>query len=121
MARSLARARLRDLAGCDTRRPCGVKEVYDVRRRRGAAPRRGSAALSPSWRRRSVTQLPEALRDARPVASSELRERVRLIAAPELEPRRSLSWSRLSLVAVAAALAAAAVAGVVIGLHSRTS
>ena len=68
-----------------------------------------------------MTQLPEALREARPVASSELRERVRLIAAPEPAARRSLPWSRLSLVAVAAALAAAAVAGVVIGLQGRAS
>src|SRR5207248_14244 len=49
------------------------------------------------------------------------RRRVRRIAAPEPAPRRSLSWSRLSLVAVAAALAAAAVAGVVIGLQGRAS
>ena len=68
-----------------------------------------------------MTQLPEALREARPVASSELRERVRLIAAPEPAARRSLPWSRLSLVAVAAALAAAAVGGVVIGLRGRSS
>jgi signal transduction histidine kinase len=66
-----------------------------------------------------VTQLPELLRDARPVAPSELRERVRLIAAPEPVARRRVPWRRVSLAAVPAALAAAAIAGVVVGLRDR--
>jgi hypothetical protein len=66
-----------------------------------------------------VTQLPEVLREARPVASPELRERVRLIASPEPAPRRRLPWRRVSLAAVPAALAAAAIAGVVVGLRDR--
>jgi hypothetical protein len=66
-----------------------------------------------------VTQLPDVLREARPVASAELRERVRLLAAPEPAPRRRLPWRRLALVAVPAALAAAAIAGVVVGLRDR--
>ena len=66
-----------------------------------------------------MTQLPELLRGARPVAPSELRERVRLIAAPEPAPRRRLPWRRLSLVAVPTALAVAAIAGVVVGLRDR--
>src|SRR5438876_813688 len=49
------------------------------------------------------------------------RENVYALRAPEPAARRSLPWSRLSLVAVAAALAAAAVAGVVIGLRGRSS
>ena len=64
-----------------------------------------------------MTQLPDALRDARPVASSDLRERVRLIAAPESAPRRALPWRRVVLVTAPAALAAAAIAGVVVGLQ----
>jgi hypothetical protein len=68
-----------------------------------------------------VTQLPELLRESRPVASSELRERVRLIAAPEPVPRRRVPWRRLTLVAVPAALAAAAIAGVVVGLRERSA
>ena len=61
---------------------------------------------------------PEALLAAKPVAPPELRERVRLIAATAEEPSRRwhVPWRRLSLVAVPASLAAAAVAGVVIGL-----
>ena len=61
---------------------------------------------------------PEALRAARPVAPADLRERVRAIAAAAEEParRRPLPWRRLALGAVPVALAAAAVAGVVVGL-----
>jgi hypothetical protein len=61
---------------------------------------------------------PEALRAAKPAAPPELRERVRLIAAAAEEPSRPrrVPWRRMSLVAVPACLAAAAVAGVVIGL-----
>jgi hypothetical protein len=61
---------------------------------------------------------PEALRAAKPPAPPELRERVRVIAAAAEEPSRRwrVPWRRISLVAVPAGLAAAAVAGVVIGL-----
>jgi hypothetical protein len=68
---------------------------------------------------------PEALRAAKPVAPAGLRERVRVIAAAAEEPvrRRPLPWRRLALGAVPAALAAAAVSGVVVGLtgvhHAR--
>ena len=51
------------------------------------------------------------LRDARPIAPSELRERVRLVAAEAAPPRRRLVTWRRALV-VAAVVAAAAVAGV---------
>jgi hypothetical protein len=66
-----------------------------------------------------VTQLPDALREARPVVSLELRERVRLIAAPEPTPRRILPWRRILVMAAPTALAAAAIAGVVVGLQNR--
>jgi hypothetical protein len=61
---------------------------------------------------------PESLRAARPTAPPELRARVRLIAAAE-EPalRRRLPWRRISLVGVPVGLAAAAAAGLVIGLN----
>jgi hypothetical protein len=68
-----------------------------------------------------VTQLPDALREAPPVASPELRERVRLIAAPEPAPRRAFPWRRFALVTAPAALAAAAIAGVVVGLQGGGS
>src|SRR4051794_3911999 len=62
---------------------------------------------------------PESLRAARPVAPPELRARVRLIAAAAEEParRRRLPWRRIALVVAPAALAAAAVSGVVVGLN----
>jgi hypothetical protein len=62
---------------------------------------------------------PEALRAAKPVAPPELRERVRLIAAAEPAPRRRLPWRRITLVAAPAALAAAAIAGVVVGVTEQ--
>src|SRR5439155_68030 len=52
---------------------------------------------------------------------SELRERVRLIAAPEPAPRRAFPWRRFALVTAPAALAAAAIAGVVVGLQGGGS
>jgi hypothetical protein len=67
-----------------------------------------------------VTQLPDLLREARPVAPAALRERVRLIAAPEPAPRRVIRWRRIALVAAPAALAAAAVAGIAVGLQDRS-
>ncbi len=57
----------------------------------------------------SQPDLARTLRDARPVAPPELRERVRLIAAPASTPRRQLvTWRRALVVAVVAGAAVAA-------------
>jgi hypothetical protein len=59
----------------------------------------------------SQLDLARTLREARPVAPSELRERVRLVAAEATPPRRQLvTWRRVLVVAVP--LAAAIAAGV---------
>ena len=68
-----------------------------------------------------MTQLPDILRTARPVAPPQLRERVRLITAPEPEPRRVRPWRRGALVLVPVALGAAVAAGVVVGLRDRNA
>ena len=68
-----------------------------------------------------MTQLPDVLRTARPVAPPQLRERVRLIAAPEPEPRRVRPWRRGALVLVPVVLGAAVAAGVVVGLRDRNA
>ena len=68
-----------------------------------------------------MTQLPDVLRAARPVAPAQLRERVRLIAAPEPAPRRVRPWRRGALVLVPVALGAAVAAGVVVGLRDRNA
>jgi hypothetical protein len=68
-----------------------------------------------------VTQLPDILRTARPVAPPQLRERVRLITAPEPEPRRVRPWRRGALVLIPVALGAAVAAGVVVGLRDRNA
>jgi hypothetical protein len=59
----------------------------------------------------SQPDLLDRLRDARPIAPTELRERVRLIAAQAPSPRRTLTWRRslVVLVPVAAAIIAAVV------------
>jgi len=59
----------------------------------------------------SQRDLARTLRDARPVAPPELRERVRLVAAQAAPPRRQLVTWRNALV-VAAVVAAAVVTGV---------
>jgi len=64
-----------------------------------------------------VTPLLEELREARPAAPVELRERVRLLAAEEpASARRQLPRRRLLLALAVAALVVAAAAGVVVGL-----
>jgi hypothetical protein len=60
----------------------------------------------------SQPELLDRLRDARPIAPDELRERVRLIAAQApIAPRRRVTWRRslIVLVPVAAAIVAAAI------------
>src|SRR6266566_3398627 len=60
----------------------------------------------------SQLDLARTLRDARPVAPAELRERVRLVAAEASTPRRQLvTWRRALLVAVV--IGAAVAAGVI--------
>jgi hypothetical protein len=54
-----------------------------------------------------------ALREARPAAPPELRDRVRAIAAAAAPPRRPLSWRRAALVLVPAVLAVAVGAAVI--------
>ena len=57
----------------------------------------------------SQPDLARVLRDARPVAPPELRERVRLVAARATPPRRRLvTWRRAVLVAVPVAIAVVA-------------
>src|SRR3954454_14856384 len=57
----------------------------------------------------SQPDLAGMLREARPVAPPELRERVRLVAAQATPPRRQLvTWRRVLLVAVPVAIAVAA-------------
>src|SRR4051794_22518976 len=57
----------------------------------------------------SQPDLAHVLRDARPLAPSELRERVRLVAARAAPPRRRLvTWRRAVLVAVPVAIAVVA-------------
>jgi hypothetical protein len=63
-----------------------------------------------------VTQLPDALREARPVAPAELRERVLAAAAEPPASRRGASRRRLAFVLAAAVLVGVAVAGAVVGL-----
>src|SRR5258708_39177756 len=60
----------------------------------------------------SQPDLARALRDARPVAPAELRDRVRLVAAQASTPRRQLvTWRRALVVAVV--LGAAVAAGLI--------
>lgn len=56
----------------------------------------------------SQPDLARALRDARPVAPPELRERVRLVAAQAAPPRRRVTWRMAVAVAVPVAIAVAA-------------
>jgi hypothetical protein len=64
-----------------------------------------------------VTQLPDVLREARPGAPAELRERVLALAAePPISGRRLASRRRLAFALAAAALVGVAVAGAVVGL-----
>src|SRR5258708_20257002 len=60
----------------------------------------------------SQPDLARALRDARPVAPAELRERVRLVSAQASTPRRQLVTWRRSLV-LAVVVGAAVAAGVI--------
>lgn len=56
----------------------------------------------------SQPDLARALRDARPVAPPELRERVRLIAAQAASPKRRVTWRMAVAIAVPLAIAVAA-------------
>jgi hypothetical protein len=56
----------------------------------------------------SQPDLARALRDARPVAPPELRERVRLVAAQAAPPKRRVSWRMAVAIAVPVAIAVAA-------------
>src|SRR5580765_5792092 len=75
--------------------------------------RRASTARSRSSRRPSMSQLDliAQIREHRPVAPAELRERVRQLAADAPAPRRRFTWRRALVVAIAVA-GLAAVAGV---------
>jgi hypothetical protein len=63
-----------------------------------------------------VTQLPDVLREARPVASAELRARALALAAEPAAPRRLLRRRRIAFALAVAALVGVAVAGAVVGL-----
>src|SRR5580765_2670891 len=80
--------------------------------RQPTAPR-ASTARSRSSRRLSMSQLDliAEIRENRPVAPAELRERVRQLAADAPAPRRRFTWRRALVVAIAVA-GLAAVAGV---------
>src|SRR5262245_7480558 len=65
----------------------------------------------------SQRDLARALHEARPIAPSELRQRVRLIAAQSAEPpRRRVTWRRALVVAIP--VAAAVIAAGVLGTRS---
>ncbi len=117
----LARARVGP-ARADCRRARGDRAAGRARPRRIAPPlacsgsrpptaRRASTARSRSSRRPSMSQLDliAHLRERRPVAPAELRERVRQIAARAPEPHRRFT-SRRALVVLAPVAAAAALA-----------
>jgi Domain of unknown function (DUF4349) len=63
-----------------------------------------------------VTQLPELLREARPIAPAALRERVLALATEPAAGRRSVPLRRLTFALAAAALVGIAVAGAIVGL-----
>src|SRR5215216_7243393 len=69
--------------------------------------RRASTGRSRSSRRQSMSQrdLLTQLREARPTAPREVRERVRLVAERAPQPPRRLSWRLGLVVALGAALA----------------